>query len=114
MMEPMYMDQLGLFCDHEPPVLLHKGNGAFADLFKFMCMRFLCCPDSVLDSESVHALWKWIEETKRGLSFKVLNALLKLQVYLGDYGDFPGPNILNPHLINIGSAMANQYAAIRN
>ena len=78
-----------------------------------MATRFLCCPDSVLDSESVHALWKWIEGSKRGLSFKVLNALLKLQVYLRDHDAFPQPNVLNPYLITVGAAMFQQYAAMR-
>ena len=108
------MTQLGLFCDHDPPILLHKGNGMFADLFRFMAIRFLCCPDSVLDSESVHALWKWIEGSKRGLSFKVLNGLLKLQVYLRDHDAFPEPNVLNPYLITAGSAMFHQYATMRD
>ena len=107
------MIQLERFCDQEPPVLLWRGQGRFAALFRFLSARFLSCPDHVLDSEGVHALWKWIEASKRALSFKMLNALLKLEGYLREYGSFPDHAELNPHIMAIGEGLLAQYRAVR-
>ena len=67
----------------------------------------------MLDSEGVHALWKWIEASKRALSFKMLNALLKLEGYLREYASFPDHAELNPHIMAIGEGLLAQYQAVR-
>jgi hypothetical protein len=108
------MVELGLHCDLDPPAVLWRGNGLFKNLFFFLAVRFLSCPDSVLDAEGVHALWKWVESTKRNMSFKFLNALLKTQCYLRDYAAFPEPGEINPLLMEINSGMLAQFAAARS
>ena len=107
------MNELGQFTEHMPPVVLWRGHGRFARLFIFVATRFASCPDHVLDSEGVHATWKWIEALKRNLSFKSLNALLKLQSYLNAHGSFPDPQVLNPYLLQISSGLWHQGEAIR-
>ena len=107
------MNQLSAFCDIEPPTLLWRGGGLFADLFIYMAVRFLAAPDHVLDAEGVHALWKWIHIFKRNITFKLLNALLKLQCYLRCHGRFPSAIELNPHLLLIGRGLTMQYDALR-
>lgn len=87
--EDALMTQLGRFVDAEPPQLLWRNNGEYKDLFRFLASRFLSAPDHVLDAEGTHALWKWIETVKRGISFRTLNAVLRLQSYLRANGVFP-------------------------
>ena len=83
------MNQLGNFADSEPPQLLWRNNGQYRDLFIFMASRFLSAPDHVLDAEGTHAMWKWLETVKRGITFRTLNAVLRLQSYLRANGEFP-------------------------
>ena len=84
------LTQLGQFVDTHPPLVLWHGRGRFKELFEFLGARFLSAPDHVLDAEGTHALWKWIELFKRGVSFRVLNCLLRLQSYLrANGGEFP-------------------------
>ena len=104
------LNLLGQFCDVNPPVLLWRSNGRFAALFHFLAVRHLSCPDHVLDSEGVHALWKWIEQTKRNLSFKMLNALLKLQCYLREFGNFP--DSVGAYVTRIAEAEGALYRAV--
>ena len=80
--EPGLFDQLAAFSAARPPDLLWRGRGAYQDLFRFLALRFLANPDSVLGCESVHAQWKWLEQNSRGIKFPLLNAMLKLQNYL--------------------------------
>jgi hypothetical protein len=72
------MNQLGLFADATPPQRLWQGRGRYRDLYIFLAVRFLSAPDHVLDAESTHALWKWIETFKRNVSFRLLNAVLRM------------------------------------
>ena len=65
--EPGLFDQLAAFSAARPPDLLWRGRGAYQDLFRFLALRFLANPDSVLKCESVHAQWKWIEQNARGI-----------------------------------------------
>jgi hypothetical protein len=90
------MQQLEAFAASDPPKLLWHCGGAYADLFVFLSVRFLSAPDSVLDCEGVHAQWKWIEQSARGMKFKLLNAQLKLQNYLNFFGGFPDISELMP------------------
>ena len=80
------MTQVSQFADMDPPVLLWHARGKFAQLFRFLAVRFLACPDHVLDAEGVHARWKWISMIKRNLSFPMLNAILKVNSYLEQNG----------------------------
>lgn len=80
------MTQVSQFADIDPPVLLWHAGGKFAQLFRFLAVRFLACPDHVLDAEGVHARWKWISMIKRGVSFPMLNAILKVNSYLEQNG----------------------------
>jgi hypothetical protein len=108
------MTQLGKFCDVDPPILLWKGCGIFKELFHFLAVRYLSCPDHVLDCEGVHALWKWIELNKRGVSFKMLNAILKSQFYLRSHaGEFPDQDELNPCLLSVIKGHLRQVNAVR-
>ena len=75
------MQQIEDFASIKPPVQLWRCNGHFSDLFYFLANRFLGAPDHVLDTESVHAQWKWIEVKRDGIKFKLLNALVKLRFY---------------------------------
>ena len=56
--DPRLMQELNTFIATAPPVLLWKGGGQFAYLFKFLAARFLANPDSVLDDERQHAIWQ--------------------------------------------------------
>ena len=58
-------EQLAAFCVADPPALLWRNNGAYADLFRFLALRFLSQPDAVLHCESLHSQWKWIELIRR-------------------------------------------------
>ena len=58
---PVMMEELNAFCDRQVPCLLWRGKAAYATLYIFLATRFLSAPDSVLDCEGTHALWKWVE-----------------------------------------------------
>ena len=83
------MEQLDCFCVISPPSLLWRQKGAFTDLYIFLAVRFLSQKDHVLDAEGVHARWKWIQWTKRGIKLHSLSALLKLNAVVNkaDGGD---------------------------
>ena len=80
------MRELADLADWPRPTLVWRSNGHFATLFRFLAVRFLSAPDSVLDCEGVHAKWKWIEIMRRGISFKCMNAILKVQEYIRAFG----------------------------
>jgi hypothetical protein len=80
------MAQLGQFADMHPPCLLWRNNAKFADLFRLLAVRFHSNPDHVLHCEGTHAKWQWLTLQKRGLKFKLLNAILKLQARLHHFG----------------------------
>ena len=74
------MNELGRFADANPPELLWRGQGRYKELYIFLASRFLSAPDHVLDAEGTHALWKWIETFKRNVSFRLLNAVLRMRI----------------------------------
>ena len=55
--DPQMMSLLNDFVLERPAVVLWRKGGKYARIFKFLAMRFLTCPDSVLDCERVHAIW---------------------------------------------------------
>jgi len=107
------MAQLADFCDRNPPCLLWKNNGKYKDLFTFLADRFLAQPDSVVDCEGLHAAWKWVTTVKRGLSFKMLNAILKLKTHLQEYGAFPDHAALEPHIALLTESYRNMMESVR-
>ena len=58
-MELMFVDNLDLareledFCTAVPAQKCWRNNGAYRNMFIELSVRFLSCPDSVLDSEGV-------------------------------------------------------------
>ncbi len=70
-------------------MVLWRGHGRFATLFKFLAGRFLANPDSVLDVERQHAVWQWVLQRRRSMKLKSLNAWLKLSAYLRGHGPLP-------------------------
>lgn len=109
---PVMMEELNAFCDRQVPCLLWRGKAAYATLYIFLATRFLSAPDSVLDCEGTHALWKWVELFKRGISLKLLNAVLKLQGFLRSYGDFPPFSELFPHIEETRAVMKQQVIGV--
>ena len=92
-------EQLAAFITADPPSVLWRNQGAYATLFRFLAIRFLGQPDSVLHCESFHAQWKWLEAAKRALKFKSLNAFLKIGAFLRfNNGSFPPSSELVPHI----------------
>ena len=104
------MRQLYRFKCKSPPCLLWHNDGAYSEMFIFLAIRFLSEEDSVLDCESIHAEWKWLEELRRGMKFKMLNALLKIKRYLQDHGEqLPPSDALSPHIAAWSAGMRQQY-----
>ena len=68
------MEMLASFAGKNPPVVLWRDQGRYAELYRWLAVRFLGNPDHVLDCESVHAQWQWIEAVARGVKMKQLNA----------------------------------------
>ena len=96
------VEQLDAFVNAQPPQLLWRGNGQYKDLFICLGARFLAAPDHVLDAEGTHALWKWLETTKRGMNFRMLNCILRLQCYLRSNGrQFPDAERLEQLIVQI-------------
>jgi hypothetical protein len=112
--DALLMQQLGQFCDESPPTHLWKRKGKFKDLFYFVAARFMSAPDHVLDCEGIHARWKWIAETKRGMKLKQMNSVLKLAAYIHNHGDLPCIDTLLPHIDQIRQHYNQQYANVVN
>jgi len=106
------MRELQLFSDEEPPVLLWHGSGKYKELFTFVAARFCSSPDHVLDSEGIHAQWKWIETSKRAVKLKSLNAVLRLASYVHFHGDLPPFDELQPHVAEIRLFLYRQWEAV--
>jgi hypothetical protein len=88
---------------------MHLERGRTKYLFKFLADRFVGAPDSVGDSESIHAVWKRVEETRRGVKFKLMNALLKLRSYVREYSDLPAWVDIKAYVESIDAQMAALY-----
>ncbi len=107
------MEQLEQFGAMEPPVVVWRGHGRFAALFIFLAIRFLGQPDSVLQCEGVHAQWQWLALGRRGISLKLLNALLKLAAFHFWFGDFPEMDQLLPILQEVREGYRMQLQQLR-
>ena len=108
-----FMEDISTFAAADPPFRLWGNNCKWATFFKFLACRFLAQPDTVLDCESTHALWKWVETLRRGMKFKMLNAIMKLESWMRCFGDFPSDHEIAPYLAEQVSAMFAQLEALR-
>jgi hypothetical protein len=105
------MEQLTQFSEADPPVLVWRNNGRYQYLFRFLAMRFLSCPDSVLDVEGVHAQWKWISIRQRATKFKMLNAVLKIKHFVNHFGGLPDYDDIRGHMQAVQQGLWEQYKA---
>ena len=110
---PVLMEQLHDFATRAMPCLLWRSEAKYKDLFIFLSMRFLTSPDSVLDCESVHAQWKWLEHVKRNVSIRMLNALLKLNNYINYFGELPDYAELAPHIKDVKKSWIDAVQAVK-
>ena len=106
------MAQAHAFADDPQPECVWRKRGTYADLFMFLADRFCGAPDHVLDGESVHAQWKHMETSRRGLKFKLLNALLKLRHHRFTYGRMPPWEELQEQIEFFSAGRAARYAAL--
>ena len=106
------MTQLEDFCDMDPPRLVWKCNGRFKDLFIYLAIGFLSAPDHVLGCESMHARWQLLEQAKRAMKLKTLNALLKLTVCVETFGNLPDAAGLAEHLEIARQVQRSQMAEV--
>lgn len=107
--DELFMRDLALICDDPLPACIWRKRGRTKYLFKFLADRFVGAPDSVGDSESIHAVWKRVEETRRGVKFKLMNALLKLRSYVREYSDLPAWVDIKAYVESIDAQMAALY-----
>ena len=104
------MRELQLFCDSEP-ILVWRSERRFKTLFQHLALRFLSCPDSVLDVEGTHAVWKWLSLQQRASKFKHLNAVLKIKHYINHHGGLPNHDEFREHLLQVQRGLQAQYRA---
>ena len=112
--DPVKMQLLNDFTRESPPALLWRARGKYASIFRFLAVRFLTCPDSVVSCERIHAMWQWIMLSKRSMSFKLLNALLKIAFYLQHNNRFPTHAELQPYLQLVTDATRIQVRDLRD
>ena len=106
------MLQLSTYAEDINPECIWRKNGAFKDLFKFIADRFLGAPDHVLGCESTHACWKILEVGRRGMTFKLLNALVKLRHYTFSNGSIPSFADIQENMNEIVRGYAARYTAL--
>ena len=106
------MQQLCNFADDPFPKCVWQKGELFADLFVFIADRFAGAPDHVLDCESVHAQWKFLETIRRGMKFKLLNALLKLRHYRFTNRRLPSFDELEVWFEELSQGRAARYRAL--
>ena len=104
------MRELQLFCDSEP-TLVWRSRARYGILFKHLALRFMSCPDSVLDVEGTHAVWKWISTQQRGSKFKMLSAILKIKHFINHQGGLPTLEEFKEHMLNVQRGLGAQYRA---
>ena len=71
------------------PVVLWRDGGRYAALFRWLAVRFLCNPDHVIECESIHAQWRWIEVVAHNINMKQLDAQLLIRSWLQQSNDHP-------------------------
>ena len=92
------LELLASFASRAVPVVLWRGGGDYAKLYRWLAVRFLGNVDNVLECESVHAQWQWIETVAHAIKLKQLNAVLLLRSWLQHHCQLPGHDALQPYL----------------
>ena len=111
--EEQLWSELVDFSNTPRALLLWRGRGRFANLFRFLASRFLVGPDHVLDCERLHARWKWISDNKRGIRLPLLNAWLKLTCFLESHDwEFPDDRELEEHLADAHRQLRQMYGEV--
>ena len=90
------MEMLAAFVDLLEPVVLWRDGGRYAELFRWLAVRFLGNPDHVLECENIHAQWQWIEAVAHNIKLKHLNAQLLIRAWLQHHEDLPSHDQLSP------------------
>ena len=98
-------DELSMFAQLPAPTLIYQHNLAFKNLFIFLAVRFQAAPETVIDCERCHAQWKCLEISKRGISLKLLNGLLKLRYYDEQYNGFPDNAVIQPYYSDVTAGL---------
>ncbi len=106
--------ELLAFASRAVPCVVWHGNCAFQNLFVFLAVRFAAAPDTVLDCEGTHAKWKWLMDVKRGISFKLLVAVLKLISYIEFNGALPTGADLAQHILDITRGRRMQVSDLKD
>ena len=108
------MSELSSFSLQTEPRCLWKGGPQWANLYKFLAVRFLANPDNVMDVERLHATWKWVLMRRRSLKLKSLNAWLKLGSFLHHNGALPSMDVLTPYIQDIRAGYLGALQAVRS
>ena len=90
------------------------GKRVATALFAFLANRFCGAPDHVLDSESVHAQWQYLQSGRRAIKFKLMNALLKLRHHHFIHGRIPAFDKMIDYLDHVSEARHARYTALVN
>ena len=106
------LEMLAAFADRPAPVVLWRGDGRYAALFRWLAVRFLGNPDHVLQCESVHAQWQWIEAIAHNIKMKQLNAQLLVRAWLQHHHDLPSHDELGPHINDVQEDARRRYAIV--
>ena len=104
--------QLQHFAARAEPVRVWQADGKYAALFVFLADRFCGAPDHVLDAESVHAQWQYLQGGRHAIKFKMLNAVLKLRHYHFTHGKIPAFEAMVDYLDHVSASRAARYAAL--
>lgn len=108
------MEQISIIADDRSPACIWRKNGRTAYLFQFLADRFLGAPDSVGESESVHALWQKLENNRTRMKLPLLNAVLKLRSYYFHFGGMPSFSELLPSISDMEEALNMIYEQARS
>ncbi len=107
------MELLASFAKRDPPVLLWRDGGRYEGLYRWLAVRFLSNPDNVLQCESIHAQWQWIETCARSIKLKQLNAVLQIRAWIQTFGELPAVADLQPYLDEITADVRRRYQLVR-
>jgi len=108
------LELLASFADRAVPVVRWRGEGYYAKLYRWLAVRFLGNVDNVLECESVHAQWQWIETVAHAIKLKQLNAVLLLRSWMQQHGQLPGHDELLHHLDPTVSEARRRYNIVCN
>ena len=106
------LEMLAAFVDRPEPVVLWRDGGRYAALFRWLAVRFLGNPDHVLECESVHAQWQWIEAVAHNIKMKQLNAQLAVRAWLQQHHDLPSHEDLIPYIDAVQEDARRRYAIV--